>query len=215
MGRLKDFLGYLNQRRSVVQQIEDHLCGLQAKYESFFGEVAQAHDGSLGMAHAYIDAIAEAGADAVKFQTHIASAESTSGEPWRIKFSPQDATRYDYWRRMEFTEPQWCGLRQHAEAERLDRDVAGDGDIIHRERLVERGALHAREAAPGLRDREFTGGRGVHTGDGRDNVRRRRGPWMAEWYGGGAGSRHRWRPAMRSQPDATGDLRRRRPERNV
>ncbi|MGC8667501.1 MAG: N-acetylneuraminate synthase family protein [Chthonomonadales bacterium] len=79
------------------------------------GEVAQAHDGSLGMAHAYIDAVAKAGADAVKFQTHIAAAESTPGEPWRVKFSPQDATRYDYWRRMEFTEEQWRGLKEHAE----------------------------------------------------------------------------------------------------
>jgi N,N'-diacetyllegionaminate synthase len=77
-------------------------------------EVAQAHDGSLGMAHAYVDAIAAAGADAVKFQTHIAAAESTPGEPWRVKFSRQDATRYDYWRRMEFTEAQWHGLRAHA-----------------------------------------------------------------------------------------------------
>ena len=44
------------------------------------GEVAQSHDGSLGQAHAFIDAIAAAGADAVKFQTHIAHAESTPGE---------------------------------------------------------------------------------------------------------------------------------------
>src|SRR5262245_27728030 len=79
------------------------------------GEVAQAHDGSHGMAHAYIDAVANAGADAVKFQTHIASAESTPGEPWRVKFSRQDATRYDYWKRMEFTEEQWHGLKQHAQ----------------------------------------------------------------------------------------------------
>ena len=50
-------------------------------------EVAQGHDGSLGIAHAFIDAIANAGADAVKFQTHIAAAESTPEEPWRIKFS--------------------------------------------------------------------------------------------------------------------------------
>jgi N,N'-diacetyllegionaminate synthase len=77
-------------------------------------EVAQAHDGSLGMAHAFIDAIGDAGADAVKFQTHIAAAESTSREPWRIKFSLQDATRYDYWKRMEFTEEQWHGLKTHA-----------------------------------------------------------------------------------------------------
>lgn len=78
------------------------------------GEVAQAHDGSLGAAHAFIDAIAAAGADAVKFQTHIASAESTAQEMWRVEFSRQDATRYDYWKRMEFTEDQWRGLRQHA-----------------------------------------------------------------------------------------------------
>lgn len=79
------------------------------------GEVAQAHDGSLGMAHAFIDAIAEAGADAVKFQTHIADAESTLAEPWRVKFSVQDASRYDYWKRMEFTLEQWSGLKRHAD----------------------------------------------------------------------------------------------------
>ncbi|MGI8876876.1 MAG: N-acetylneuraminate synthase family protein [Egibacteraceae bacterium] len=78
------------------------------------GEVAQAHDGSLGQAHAHIDAIADAGADAVKFQTHIAAAESTPAEPWRVAFSYEDATRYDYWRRMEFTEEQWHGLARHA-----------------------------------------------------------------------------------------------------
>ena len=79
------------------------------------GEVAQAHDGSLGLAHAYIDAIATAGADAVKFQTHIADEESSADEPWRVKFSRQDQSRYDYWRRMEFSADQWAGLKQHAE----------------------------------------------------------------------------------------------------
>jgi N,N'-diacetyllegionaminate synthase len=79
------------------------------------GEVAQTHDGSLGLAHAFVDAIANAGADAVKFQTHIAAAESTPSEPWRVKFSPQDASRFDYWKRMEFTEDQWRGLKKHAE----------------------------------------------------------------------------------------------------
>ena len=63
------------------------------------GEVAMSHDGSLGLAHAFIDAIADAGADAVKFQTHIAAAESTPAEPFRVKFSRQDASRYDYWQR--------------------------------------------------------------------------------------------------------------------
>ncbi|BCX88988.1 N,N'-diacetyllegionaminate synthase [Methylomarinovum tepidoasis] len=82
-------------------------------------EVAQAHDGSLGMAHAFIDAIATTGADAVKFQTHIAAAESTPGEPWRVRFSPQDETRYDYWKRMEFTPEQWAGLKRHCEEKGL------------------------------------------------------------------------------------------------
>src|SRR5215471_18234812 len=83
------------------------------------GEVAQSHDGSLGQAHAFIDVIADAGADAVKFQTHIAAAESTPEEPWRVKFSSQDKTRYNYWRRMEWTEEQWLELKNHAEARGL------------------------------------------------------------------------------------------------
>jgi len=78
------------------------------------GEVALTHDGSLGLAHAFVDAIADAGADAVKFQTHIAAAESTPSEPFRVKFSRQDKTRYDYWKRMEFTEEGWRGLAEHA-----------------------------------------------------------------------------------------------------
>ena len=77
------------------------------------GEVALTHDGSLGLAHAFIDAIAAAGADAVKFQTHIAAAESTPSEPFRVKFSRQDGSRYEYWQRMEFTEEQWHGLAEH------------------------------------------------------------------------------------------------------
>ena len=79
-------------------------------------EIAQAHDGSLGNALAFINIAKECGADAIKFQTHIASEESTPHEPWRVKFSNQDATRYDYWRRMEFTRDQWRILKDHAEA---------------------------------------------------------------------------------------------------
>lgn len=84
------------------------------------GEVALTHDGSLGQAHAFVDAIARAGADAVKFQTHIAAAESTPAEPFRVVFSRQDATRYAYWRRMEFSPEQWRELADHARARGLD-----------------------------------------------------------------------------------------------
>lgn len=63
-------------------------------------EIAQAHEGSLGIAHSYIDALATTGVDAVKFQTHIASAESSEFEEFRVKFSLEDKTRFDYWKRM-------------------------------------------------------------------------------------------------------------------
>lgn len=83
-------------------------------------EVAQAHEGSLGQAHAYVDAVAAAGADAIKFQCHLAEAESTPDEPWRVPPEwPQDESRYAYWKRMEFTQEQWWSLAAHAEARGL------------------------------------------------------------------------------------------------
>lgn len=83
-------------------------------------EIAQAHEGSLGIAHSYIDALAQTGVDAVKFQTHIAEAESSIHEPFRVKFSYEDATRYDYWKRMEFTPEQWAGLKSHCEEKNME-----------------------------------------------------------------------------------------------
>tara|TARA_R110002073_G_scaffold89803_1_gene212335 strand:+ start:143 stop:1141 length:999 start_codon:yes stop_codon:yes gene_type:complete len=78
-------------------------------------EIAQAHDGSLGMVHAYIDAVAKTGCDAIKFQTHIAAAESSIHEPFRVQFSKQDATRFEHWKRMEFTLEQWIEIKQHCD----------------------------------------------------------------------------------------------------
>ena len=76
-------------------------------------EIAQAHDGSLGLLHSYIDAISKTGVDAIKFQTHIAEAESSIFEPFRVNFSYEDKTRYDYWKRMEFTLEQWKAIKKH------------------------------------------------------------------------------------------------------
>ncbi len=78
-------------------------------------EIGQAHEGSLGMAHAYIDAVVKTGCSVIKFQTHIAEAESSIHEPFRVKFSKQDATRFEYWQRMEFTLEQWKGLKAHCD----------------------------------------------------------------------------------------------------
>ena len=78
-------------------------------------EIAQAHDGSLGILHSYIDALAQTGISAVKFQTHIAEAESSEFEPFRVKFSYVDATRYDYWLRMGFNKQQWKDIKKHCD----------------------------------------------------------------------------------------------------
>lgn len=83
-------------------------------------EIGQAHEGSLGLLYSYIDALAQTGVDAVKFQMHIAEAESSQFEPFRVRFSFEDATRYDYWERMSFTLEQWKGIKKHCDEVGLD-----------------------------------------------------------------------------------------------
>lgn len=78
-------------------------------------EIGQAHEGSLGILHSYIDVMAQTGVDAIKFQTHIAEAESSIYEPFRVKFSYEDDTRFDYWKRMSFTKDQWVGIKNHCD----------------------------------------------------------------------------------------------------
>mgnify|MGYP001289374845 CR=1 FL=1 len=86
----------------------------------YIAEIGQAHEGSLGILHSYIDALATTGVHAVKFQMHIAAAESSQHEPFRVKFSYEDDTRFDYWKRMEFTLDQWKEIKQHCDAVGLD-----------------------------------------------------------------------------------------------
>lgn len=87
---------------------------------NLIAEIAQAHDGSLGIAHSFIDALAESGIQTVKFQMHIASAESSVYEEFRIPFSYEDKSRYDYWKRMEFTKDEWIQLKNHCEEKNLE-----------------------------------------------------------------------------------------------
>lgn len=91
-----------------------------AKKVYIIAEIGQAHDGSLGILHSYIDAIAKTGVDAIKFQTHIAEAESSPKEPFRVNFSYEDDTRYDYWNRMSFTLEQWKEIKHHCEERGLE-----------------------------------------------------------------------------------------------
>ncbi|MDP3358909.1 MAG: N-acetylneuraminate synthase family protein [Lutibacter sp.] len=76
-------------------------------------EIAQAHDGNIEMVHKYIEAVSKTKADVLKFQTHIANAESSIHEPFRVQFSKIDKTRFDYWKRMEFSLTQWKEIKLH------------------------------------------------------------------------------------------------------
>ncbi|CAG0927322.1 MAG: sialic acid synthase [Candidatus Desulfobacillus denitrificans] len=75
-------------------------------------EIGSVHDGSFGNALKLIEAAAAAGADAVKFQTHIAEAESLESAPAPAYFS--DEPRLDYFRRTAFTPEQWRKLAAYA-----------------------------------------------------------------------------------------------------
>ena len=83
-------------------------------------EIAQAHDGSLGNALKFIEAAKICGADAVKFQAHIASAESTIRDKFRVNIFPQDSSRYDYWRRMEFSSRDWDLINEECHKRNID-----------------------------------------------------------------------------------------------
>lgn len=73
-------------------------------------EVGMAHDGSLGMAHAYIDAVAKAGAGAVKFQHH----RPAEGGEWRVPPRWRSEPRSDYWARTAFSREEWRQVAQHS-----------------------------------------------------------------------------------------------------
>jgi hypothetical protein len=44
MGRLQDFHAYLEDRRALLSEIEQRLCKLQEKYESYFSEITKVRD---------------------------------------------------------------------------------------------------------------------------------------------------------------------------
>ena len=74
-------------------------------------EVGSVHDGSFGNAIKLIEAAANCGADAIKFQTHIPEAETTRDAPSPGYFTAED--RFSYFRRTGFTLDQWKALKMH------------------------------------------------------------------------------------------------------
>jgi N-acetylneuraminate synthase len=76
------------------------------------------HDGDLERAVALTEAAAQAGADAVKFQLHDASAETTRDAPPPPYF--QDEPRWEYFERTAFTDAQWAELKDACRERRIE-----------------------------------------------------------------------------------------------
>lgn len=77
---------------------------------TIIAEIGSVHDGSYGNAIKLVDAAAACGADIVKFQTHIAEAESLIDAPSPSYFNGE--SRMDYFRRTAFSLSQWKGIAE-------------------------------------------------------------------------------------------------------
>ena len=76
---------------------------------SVIAEIGSVHDGSFGNACKLIEAAAASGADVVKFQTHIAAAETLPNAPMPPYFKGEP--RFQYFERTGFTRSQWEEIR--------------------------------------------------------------------------------------------------------
>jgi N,N'-diacetyllegionaminate synthase len=81
-------------------------------------EVGNTHEGSIELAKKFIEAVAESGADAVKFQTHLFEAESLPDAPQPAYFKAE--SRKSYFERTAFTPTEWKGLSAFARKKKLD-----------------------------------------------------------------------------------------------
>jgi sialic acid synthase SpsE len=81
-------------------------------------EVGSVHDGSFGNARKLIDIATQCGADAVKFQTHIAAAETLRDAPMPAYFRGEP--RYEYFERTSFTKEQWQDLKSYCEEQKVE-----------------------------------------------------------------------------------------------
>lgn len=88
------------------------------KKTQIIAEVAQSHIGSLSKIKQIINKISKTKIDYIKFQTHIADAESTLDEPFRVRIK-NFKNRIDYWKKMEFTEKQWKVIKEYCKKKKI------------------------------------------------------------------------------------------------
>lgn len=81
-------------------------------------EVGSVHDGSYGNAKKLIELAAGCKADSIKFQTHIAAAETLRDAPVPSYFTGEP--RYDYFERTAFSNEQWRDLKNHCDESSIE-----------------------------------------------------------------------------------------------
>ncbi len=85
---------------------------------SVIAEVGSVHDGSLGNAKNLIDTAKQCGASAVKFQTHLAAAETLREAPTPPYFRGE--SRFEYFDRTAFSKDQWRLLKTHCDQHNME-----------------------------------------------------------------------------------------------
>ena len=85
---------------------------------SLIAEIGSVHDGSFGNALKLIELAAKCGADCVKFQTHIANAETLKDTPMPSFFKGEP--RYEYFERTGFSLEQWKELKAKCEEQKIE-----------------------------------------------------------------------------------------------
>jgi len=112
-------------------------------------EIGNLHEGSLGIALSMVDIAANAGADIVKFQLHIAEFESTIMEPFRTNDFIQDLDRRSYWDRISFNLEEWKLIKNQCDLNSVEflctPFSVEAAQLLHDNRLVQRWKLGSGE----------------------------------------------------------------------
>jgi len=105
-------------------------------------EIGNTHEGSLGVAKSFALMAKKSGAKTVKFQMHIAEFEGVIDEPFRVRFSDQDNTRQEYWKRINFSLENWILLAEYCKSIEIEflctpfsleaAQILYDNDLIQR-----------------------------------------------------------------------------------
>lgn len=81
-------------------------------------EIGSVHDGKIDLAFKLIKKASQSGADIIKFQMHIAEAETLKNAPNPPYFNTED--RYNYFKRTSFTFNEWKKIKKYCEINKTE-----------------------------------------------------------------------------------------------